>query len=66
MFDFAVAFLKQFLPGIGLLLFIGFVIFLAVLPLIAAWRSKYLKSIDDKLDRLLDLLGDKQDPSDDA
>lgn len=61
MFDFAVGFLKEMLPGVGLLLLIGFAIFLAILPTIAAWRSKHLVSIDKKLDRLLELLGDDQD-----
>lgn len=66
MLDFAFAIIKEMLPGVGLVFLIGLVIFLAVLPTIAAWRSKHLVSIDKKLDRLLELLGDDQDPDEET
>lgn len=59
------AVLKEILLGLGFLALVCFLVYCFLIYFIAAWRSKYLKSIDRKLDRLLDLLGDKQDPPDD-
>ena len=62
MFDFVIGFFGEFLPVVGLLLLVGFLIYCSFIYFIAAWRSKHLVSIDKKLDRLLELLGDDQDP----
>ena len=56
------AVLKEILLGLGFTALVCFLVYCFFIYFIAAWRSKYLKSIDHKLDRLLDLLGDKQDP----
>lgn len=50
--------------AVGIVLVLGFAVFLTVLPTIAAWRSRYLKSIDQKLDCLLTHLGVSRDLSD--
>ena len=70
MWEFAFEMLKVILPGIGLLLFVGFLIYCSCIYFIAAWRSKHTKAtryevedINDKLDRIIELL-EQQSKSD--